>query len=66
MTDSAVAAPRRTPLTSIHERLGATMTDFAGWLMPLRYVSETTEHLAVRGAAGLFDLSADKDEGNGR
>ena len=57
MTDSAVAAPRRTPLTSIHERLGAAMTDFAGWLMPLRYVSETAEHLAVRTAAGLFDLS---------
>ncbi len=57
MTDSAVAAPRRTPLTSVHERLGATMTDFAGWLMPLRYGSETAEHIAVRTAAGLFDLS---------
>ncbi|MGO8960743.1 MAG: glycine cleavage system aminomethyltransferase GcvT [Streptosporangiaceae bacterium] len=57
VTDSAVAAPRRTPLTSIHERLGATMTDFAGWLMPLRYRSETAEHIAVRTAAGLFDLS---------
>ncbi len=33
------------------------MTDFAGWRMPLRYASETTEHLAVRRAAGLFDLS---------
>jgi aminomethyltransferase len=41
----------------VHERLGATMTSFAGWLMPLRYTSETAEHLAVRGAAGLFDLS---------
>ena len=57
MTDSAAGAPRRTPLTSIHERLGATMTDFAGWLMPLRYGSETAEHIAVRTAAGLFDLS---------
>ena len=57
MTDSAAGAPRRTPLTSIHERLGATMTDFAGWLMPLRYGSETAEHVAVRTAAGLFDLS---------
>jgi aminomethyltransferase len=50
-------APRHTPLTSIHESLGAAMTDFAGWLMPLRYGSETAEHLAVRSAAGLFDLS---------
>jgi aminomethyltransferase len=49
--------PRHTPLRCVHERLGATMTDFAGWLMPLRYGSETAEHLAVRSAAGLFDLS---------
>jgi aminomethyltransferase len=33
------------------------MTGFAGWLMPLRYGSETAEHNAVRTAAGLFDLS---------
>ncbi len=48
---------RRTPLTGVHERLGATLTGFAGWLMPLRYGSETAEHSAVRTAAGLFDLS---------
>ena len=41
----------------MHERLGATMTSFAGWQMPLRYASETAEHQAVRRAAGLFDLS---------
>jgi aminomethyltransferase len=41
----------------VHEQLGATLTDFAGWLMPLRYGSETTEHKAVRTAAGIFDLS---------
>jgi aminomethyltransferase len=33
------------------------MTEFAGWLMPLRYRSETAEHQAVRASAGLFDLS---------
>ena len=49
--------PRSTPLRAVHERLGATMTEFAGWLMPLRYGSEIAEHRAVRGAAGLFDLS---------
>jgi aminomethyltransferase len=54
---NAAAPPRRTPLTSLHEQLGATLTDFAGWLMPLRYGSETAEHNAVRSAAGLFDLS---------
>jgi aminomethyltransferase len=57
VTESAAATPRRTPLTSVHERLGATMTDFGGWLMPLRYRSETAEHNAVRTAAGIFDLS---------
>jgi aminomethyltransferase len=41
----------------VHERLGATMTGFAGWLMPLRYGSETAEHNAVRTSAALFDLS---------
>ncbi len=54
---SSSPPPRRTPLTSLHEKLGASLTDFAGWLMPLRYRSETAEHIAVRTAAGLFDLS---------
>jgi len=54
MTDPQL---RRTPLTGVHESLGATLTGFAGWLMPLRYGSETAEHTAVRTAAGLFDLS---------
>jgi aminomethyltransferase len=53
----APAPPRRTPLTGVHEKLGASLTDFAGWMMPLRYGSETAEHTAVRTAAGLFDLS---------
>jgi aminomethyltransferase len=56
VTDSA-GQPRRTPLTHVHEQLGAALTDFAGWLMPLRYASETAEHNAVRTAAGMFDLS---------
>src|SRR5690606_24579516 len=48
---------RRTALDAVHRALGATMTDFAGWDMPLRYGSERDEHLAVRNRAGLFDLS---------
>jgi len=51
------ATLRDTPLRAVHERLGATMTDFAGWLMPLRYAGETAEHDAVRTSAALFDLS---------
>ncbi|MCO8302865.1 glycine cleavage system aminomethyltransferase GcvT [Streptomyces hygroscopicus] len=56
MTD-APPAPRRTALDARHRALGATMTDFAGWDMPLRYGSERDEHTAVRTRAGLFDLS---------
>ncbi|AJE82160.1 glycine cleavage system aminomethyltransferase T [Streptomyces albus] len=48
---------RRTALDAVHRALGATMTDFAGWDMPLRYASERDEHQAVRTRAGLFDLS---------
>ena len=57
MPDPQSPALRRTPLAAVHAGLGATMTEFAGWLMPLRYGSETAEHNAVRKAAGLFDLS---------
>jgi aminomethyltransferase len=57
MSSPDPAAPRATPLRAIHEELGATMTAFAGWLMPLRYAGEISEHQAVRNAAGLFDLS---------
>src|ERR1700753_3475193 len=48
---------RPTPLLAEHEQLGATLTGFAGWRMPLRYASETAEHQAVRQAAGLFGLA---------
>ncbi|MEU4108425.1 glycine cleavage system aminomethyltransferase GcvT [Streptomyces sp. NPDC048208] len=57
MSSTDSTAPRRTALDAVHRSLGATMTDFAGWDMPLRYGSERDEHLAVRTRAGLFDLS---------
>ncbi|MBA4862715.1 glycine cleavage system aminomethyltransferase GcvT [Streptomyces sp. PSKA54] len=50
-------ALRKTALDALHRARGATMTDFAGWDMPLRYGSERDEHNAVRTRAGLFDLS---------
>ena len=53
----ASANLRETALRSAHEALGATLVDFAGWLMPLRYSGEKAEHTAVREKAGLFDLS---------
>lgn len=57
MSTAPSAAPRQTALDALHRSLGATMTDFAGWDMPLRYASERDEHNAVRTRAGLFDLS---------
>ena len=57
MSSTATPDTRRTALDALHRSLGATMTDFAGWDMPLRYGSERDEHLAVRTKAGLFDLS---------
>ena len=49
--------PRSTPLHERHEALGASFTDFGGWMMPVRYSSDLAEHHAVRTAAGLFDIS---------
>ncbi|MDU1524475.1 MAG: glycine cleavage system protein T, partial [Cutibacterium granulosum] len=46
-----------TPLEGLHEKLGASFTNFAGWRMPVRYTSDLAEHRAVRTSAGLFDLS---------
>ncbi|MGE5292374.1 MAG: glycine cleavage system aminomethyltransferase GcvT [Micromonosporaceae bacterium] len=57
MTVPEPAGLAATPLREVHERLGAAMSPFAGWLMPLRYAGEIAEHNAVRRAAGLFDLS---------
>ncbi|WP_304518602.1 MULTISPECIES: glycine cleavage system aminomethyltransferase GcvT [unclassified Actinotalea] len=54
---TATEPARPGPLDAEHVALGATMTPFAGWSMPLRYTSDLAEHRAVREAAGLFDLS---------
>src|SRR5215471_968644 len=48
---------KRTPLYGIHQQLGARLIDFGGWEMPVQYTSIVEEHLAVRKAAGLFDIS---------
>ncbi|ROS73307.1 glycine cleavage system aminomethyltransferase GcvT [Cellulomonas sp. PhB143] len=48
---------KHSPLHDEHVALGATLTGFGGWQMPLRYASDLAEHRAVREAAGLFDLS---------
>jgi aminomethyltransferase len=50
-------ALRRTALYALHKALGAKMVEFGGWEMPLEYSGIIPEHLAVRRAAGLFDVS---------
>jgi aminomethyltransferase len=48
---------KRTPLFAAHQRLGGKLIEFGGWEMPVQYTSIIDEHLAVRRAAGLFDIS---------
>lgn len=47
----------RTALYDLHRSAGAQFTEFAGWDMPLRYSGIIEEHLTVRRAVGLFDVS---------
>lgn len=55
--DAPVAALRRTPLYDRHLDAGARMVPFAGWEMPVQYTGVIEEHLAVRRACGVFDVS---------
>ncbi|HYO60708.1 MAG TPA: glycine cleavage system aminomethyltransferase GcvT [Actinomycetota bacterium] len=48
---------RATPLLAAHQSLGARLTEFAGWQMPLQYSGVIAEHNAVRTSAGLFDVT---------
>jgi len=48
---------KKTPLYDAHLAAGARMVPFGGWAMPLQYRDILEEHRAVRGRAGLFDVS---------
>lgn len=48
---------KKTPLHEQHERAGARIVPFAGYLMPIQYAGIIEEHQAVRQAMGMFDLS---------
>lgn len=48
---------KTTALTSRHIALGARMTPYAGYSMPVVYSTITEEHLAVRNSVGVFDVS---------
>lgn len=47
----------KTPLYAAHEQLGGKIVPFAGYLLPVQYEGVMKEHMAVRTAAGLFDVS---------
>ena len=51
------APPLRTPLYDWHVSHGGRMVDFAGWGMPVQYTSIIEEHLAIRSAVGIADIS---------
>jgi aminomethyltransferase len=53
----ATAALRHTPLYEEHLAAGARLVPFAGWEMPVSYEGVRAEHLAVRAACGVFDVS---------
>jgi len=50
-------ALQRTPLHDRHVAAGARLVPFAGWEMPVQYEGIRAEHEAVRGRAGVFDVS---------
>jgi aminomethyltransferase len=57
-----ISAPlKKTALNATHRALKAKMVDFGGWDMPVEYPGAgggvIAEHLAVRTAVGLFDVS---------
>jgi aminomethyltransferase len=48
---------KKTRLYPVHEKLGAKIVEFAGYLMPIHYSSILAEHKAVRDSVGVFDVS---------
>ena len=49
---------KHSPLDAMHRQLGAKMTEFGGWEMPVSYPSGTlAEHVACRSSAAMFDVS---------
>ena len=48
---------KKTCLYDKHVALGALMSPFAGFEMPIQYTNITDEHQAVRTACGVFDVS---------
>lgn len=56
-TPPSMSELKTTPLFEHHKKLGAKIIPFAGWKMPLEFSNARKEHLAVRKAVGIFDVS---------
>jgi aminomethyltransferase len=48
---------KKTALYDEHVKHGATMVDFAGYVLPISYTGIVFEHTMVRNKCGLFDVS---------
>ncbi len=48
---------RKTALNAVHRAAKAKMVDFGGWDMPVDCCGLIAEHMAVRTAVGVFDVS---------
>ena len=57
MAAASSQALKRTPLFDRHVDAGAKLVPFAGWEMPVQYGGIREEHVAVRQACGVFDVS---------
>jgi len=57
MVQTSTDSLKTTPLHERHRAHGARLVNFSGWEMPVEYAGLIKEHLAVRNAAGLFDVS---------
>jgi aminomethyltransferase len=57
VADAPSQTLKRTPLHDRHVAASARLVPFAGWEMPVQYAGIREEHVAVRTAAGVFDVS---------
>ncbi len=48
---------KKTKFYALHEKAGAKIVEFAGFLMPIQYSSIIAEHKSVRESVGVFDVS---------
>jgi aminomethyltransferase len=57
MDEKYPVSEKKTPLYGVHVSNGGRMVPFAGYLLPVQFGGLIAEHMAVRLAAGIFDVS---------